>query len=180
MLTIMVARGRPKSCQSSRGDVLAPDRARVDSSPAETISLFRWFLDLGIFGFGLSIDGKIGVGVFPNAQEVFVRFARRCVIARHLLRAAELKPGQRSDDMPDAEAGIVDQLLELSCRRLAIPCLQVGEPANVWGVHRLERSRKCQIVPRRAPEQIDGCRRIVLPQLDRGPGGGNEVMLDQR
>jgi hypothetical protein len=38
-------------------------------------------LELGILGFGLSIDGKIGVGIFPNVKEFFVGFAGRCVIA---------------------------------------------------------------------------------------------------
>ena len=72
------------------------------------------FLELGVLGFGLLIDGKIGVGVFPNAKEFFVRFAGGCVVAHHLLRAAELEPGQGSADMSHAKTGIVDQRLELS------------------------------------------------------------------
>src|SRR5258708_29722093 len=82
--------------------------------------------------------------------------------------------------MSHAKTGIVDQLLELSRGRLAIAEPHVCESADVGGVHRLERSRKCQIVLRSAAEQIDGCRRIELPQLDRGPDGGNEVMLHER
>ena len=114
------------------------------------------FLELGVLGFGLSIDGKIGVGVFPNAKEFFVRFAGGCVVAHHLLRAAELEPGQGSDDMSHAKTGIVDQLLELSRGRLAIAEPQVCESADIGGVYRLERSRKCQIVLGSAAEQIDG------------------------
>ena len=78
------------------------------------------FLQLGVFGFGLSIDGKIGIGIFPNVKEFFVRFAGGCVVAHHLLRAAQLEPGQGSDDMSHAKTRIVDQLLELSRGRLAI------------------------------------------------------------
>src|SRR3984885_11586640 len=78
------------------------------------------FWELGVLGFGLSAHGKIGVSVFPNAKEFFVRFTGGCVVSHHLLRAAELKPGQRSDHMSHAKAGIVDQLLELSGGRLAI------------------------------------------------------------
>jgi hypothetical protein len=46
-------------------------------------------------------------------------------------------------------------------------------------VHIVEQSRKCQIVLGGAAEKIDGCRRIVLTQLDGGPDGGNEVMLHE-
>jgi hypothetical protein len=134
----------------------------------------------GVLGFGLSIDRKIGVGVFPNVKEFFVRFTGGCVVARHLLRAAELEPGQGSDDMSHAKTRIVDQLLELSRGRLAIAEPHVCESADVGGVHRIDQSRKRQIVLGSAAEQIDGRRRIVLPQLDRGPDGGNEVMLYKR
>ena len=40
------------------------------------------FLELGVLGFGLSIDGKIGVCVFPNAKEFFVRFAGGCGVCQ--------------------------------------------------------------------------------------------------
>jgi len=56
--------------------------------------LVTLFLELGVLGFGLSIDGNIGVGVFPNAKEFFVRFARGCVVAHQSLCSTELKPGQ--------------------------------------------------------------------------------------
>src|SRR5260370_18909052 len=82
--------------------------------------------------------------------------------------------------MSHAKTGIVDQLLELSRGRLAIAEPHVCESADVGGVHRLERSGKRQIVLGSVAEQIDGCRRIVLPQLDRCPDGGNEVMLHLR
>jgi len=43
-----------------------------------------------------------------------------------------------------------------------------------------KRPRDHQVVLGGAVEQIDGCRRIVLLQLDRGPDGGNEVTLHDR
>ena len=71
-------------------------------------------LELGVLGFGLSIDGKIGVGVFPKFKEFFVRFAGGCAVAHHLLRSAELGTGQWAGDKFPAQTGIVDQLLELA------------------------------------------------------------------
>ena len=66
---------------------------------------------------GLSIDGKIGVGVFPDGEELFVGFASGCVIAHQMLCPAELKPGQRAGDVSQAQTGILDQFLELArCR----------------------------------------------------------------
>jgi Histidine kinase-, DNA gyrase B-, and HSP90-like ATPase len=82
---------------------ISPYRSR---SRSHHLWLLR-FLELGVLGFGLSIDGKIGVGAFPNAKEFFVRFTGGCVVAHHLLRAAELEPGQGSDDMSHAKTGIV-------------------------------------------------------------------------
>jgi hypothetical protein len=78
-------------------------------------------LELGVLGFGLSIDGKIGVGVFPNAKEFFVRFVGGCVVAHQSLCPAELKPGQWADDKIPAQTGVIDQLLELTRCRSAIP-----------------------------------------------------------
>ena len=30
-------------------------------------------LELGVLGFGLLVDGDVGVGVFPEREEIFVR-----------------------------------------------------------------------------------------------------------
>ena len=40
-------------------------------------------LQLGVFGFGLLQDGNVGVGVFPEGEEVFVRGFRFGGVARH-------------------------------------------------------------------------------------------------
>src|ERR1700733_4286126 len=77
-------------------------------------------LELGVLGFGLSIDGKIGVGIFPNVKEFFVGFAGGCLIAHQSLCPTELKPGQRTRDVAPAQTRIVDQLLELARCRSAL------------------------------------------------------------
>ncbi len=48
-----------------------------------------------VLGFGLVIDGKIGIGVFPNAKEFFVRFAGGSVVAHQSLCATELRRRDR-------------------------------------------------------------------------------------
>ena len=62
----------------------------------------------GVLGFGLLVDGNVGIGVLPQIQESLVGLPRNGFIAHHLLRAAELEPGQGSDDMSYAKTGIVD------------------------------------------------------------------------
>src|SRR5258708_38129174 len=92
------------------------------------------FLELGVLGFGLLVDRNVGIGVLPQIQESFVRLPCRGFIAHHLLRAAKLQPSQRSRDMSNRKAGIIDQLLELSRGRPAIAKLQVCESANIGRV----------------------------------------------
>jgi hypothetical protein len=77
-------------------------------------------LELSVLGFGLSIDGKTGAGIFPTGKEFFVGFAGRCLIAHQPLCPTELKPGQWAGYEFPAQTGIVDQLLELARRRSAI------------------------------------------------------------
>ena len=91
---------------------------------------------LGVLGLGLLVDGNVGVGVLPQIQESLVRLPRGGFIAHHLLRAAELEPGQGSRDMFNGEAGMIDQLLELSRGRPAIAELQIGETTDVGEVNR--------------------------------------------
>src|ERR1700722_14446437 len=80
--------------------------------------------------------------------------------------------------MSHAKTGIVYQLLELSRGCQAIAEIQIGQSADVGGVQIVE-SGKGQIVLGSATEQIDGGRRIALLKLDRGPDGGNKVMLHE-
>jgi hypothetical protein len=138
------------------------------------------FFELSVLGFGLLVDGDIGVGVLPLIQEVFVGLPCGGFITHHFLGAGKLEPGQGSSDMSVGDTGIVEQRLELRGGRPAIAQIEIRETANVGGVHRIDRSGKRQFVLGSAAEQIDGGCRIALPQLDRGPDGGKEVMLHDR
>jgi hypothetical protein len=133
-----------------------------------------------VLDFGLPIDWNIGIGIFPNFKEFFVRLPCGGFIAHHLLRAAKLQPSQGSSDMSNRKAAIVNHLLELSRGRPAIAELQIGETTDVGGLNKVERLRPGQIVLGSLAEKIDDSRRIVLLQLDRGPDRGGEVMLHGR
>jgi hypothetical protein len=54
-------------------------------------SLYNSFSELGILGFGLLIDGNIGVGILPESQEIFVPLAGGNFVAHHFLRPGHLQ-----------------------------------------------------------------------------------------
>src|ERR1700688_4419111 len=76
--------------------------------------LCNLFSKLGVLGFGLLVDGDVGIGVLPQIQESLVGLRCSGSISHHLLRAAKLEPGQWAGDIPQAQTRIIDQLLELA------------------------------------------------------------------
>jgi hypothetical protein len=55
-------------------------------------SLCNSFSELGEFGFGLLVDGNVGIGVLPQIQESLVGLPCSGFIAQHFLCAAKLEP----------------------------------------------------------------------------------------
>ena len=62
----------------------------------------------------------------------------------------------------------------------AIAEFQVCKSTNISGINVIERFSEGQIVLGSPAEKINGGRRIVLLQLDRGPDSGGEVILHER
>ena len=52
--------------------------------------LFNRLLQFRVLGFGLLVNGYVGIGVFPQLKKIFVRFTRGGLVAHHRLCAAEL------------------------------------------------------------------------------------------
>src|ERR1700735_485530 len=107
-----------KQFAASQGSMLLRNKTQPDVPRATR--LITHVYELGVLGFGLSINGKIGVGIFPNSQKFFVGFSGGCVITHQSLCPAELKPRQWAGYKFPAQTWIVDQLLELGRRRSAI------------------------------------------------------------
>ena len=53
-------------------------------------------LQLGELRLGFLQNGDVGVGVFPESEEVLIRLERGGVVAHHGLGPAELQTGKRS------------------------------------------------------------------------------------
>ena len=49
------------------------------------------FSELGVLGFGLLIDGNVGIGVLPESQEIFIPLAGGGFVAHHFLRPGDLQ-----------------------------------------------------------------------------------------
>jgi hypothetical protein len=122
---------------------------------------------LGVLDFGLSIDGKIGVGIFPNAEEFFVGFAGVCVIAHQPLCPTELKPGQWPVIDARHKPGLSISFWNSPAADRASPDSRLGRATDVGRVEIIERLGECEVVPNSPAEQIDGGSGIML-QLDRG------------
>ena len=54
-------------------------------------------LQLRVFSLGLFVDGNVGVGVFPEGEEVLIRGFRFGGVALHGVSATELKMGKSAD-----------------------------------------------------------------------------------
>ena len=94
-------------------------------------ALSRVWLQLRVLGFGLLVDGDVGIGVFPEGEEILIRLACGGLVAHHHLRAAELQVRQRPQhEVPD-DPGMVEHLLELSSRLLSLAGLQIRLAAHV-------------------------------------------------
>ena len=48
-------------------------------------------LEVGVFGFGLLVDGNVGIGVFPESQEIFIPVAGGGFVAHHFLGSGHLQ-----------------------------------------------------------------------------------------
>jgi len=60
---------------------------------------FAWENQLGILGFGLLVDGNIGIGILAEGQEFLVPLTRTRVVANHFLRPCHLQTRQGSSHL---------------------------------------------------------------------------------
>src|SRR5580658_5578757 len=70
--------------------------------------------ELGVLGFGLLVDGNVGIGALPQIQESLVGLPCSGFIAYHFLRAGKVELGQWAVNRLQAQTRIIDQLLELA------------------------------------------------------------------
>ena len=101
----------------------------------------RRSLQLRVLGFGGFVDGDVGVGVFPEGEEILVGGERTDVgsIGIRSLRGSRLQGigashaqmRQRSRPAVPHDAAVVENLLKLGGGRLALSRRQIRLAANI-------------------------------------------------
>src|SRR5882724_313487 len=82
------------------------------NSGARVPSQLRKLREPSVLGFGLLQDGDVGVGVFPEREEVLVGGAGFGGVAGEGVGASEAQVGQRADDAVQDYAAMVEDFLE--------------------------------------------------------------------
>ena len=93
-------------------------------------------LQLRVLGFGLLVDRDVGIGVFPEGEEILIRGAGfvagdRIGLSFERIRARESKASQRSPGEVGDQSVVVDELLELRCRGLAVVPHEIRLAAHI-------------------------------------------------
>src|SRR5207249_10728213 len=91
-------------------------------------------LQLPVLYLGFLQDGDVGVGVFPEREEILVRALRFGGVACHRVGTSELKTRQCSGHKVHDDTAMIEQLLELGGCGGSIMCQQVGLTAQIGGV----------------------------------------------
>ena len=99
------------------------------NSPAESV-------EGGVFGFGLFQDGDVGVGVFPESEEILVGFAGGFGVLGEHFGASQLKVGQSSHRKIKDDARMVKDFLELGSCGGPILQLEIGKTTYIDRVKR--------------------------------------------
>ena len=81
---------------------------------------FFQLLQLRVVRLGFFQDGDVGVGVFPEGEEILIRGAGFGGVAGHYIRTTELKMGQSAQREVEHDPAVVNDPLELRGRRAAV------------------------------------------------------------
>jgi hypothetical protein len=70
-------------------------------------------LQLRVLGFGLLQDGDVGVGAFPQREEILIGGASFGRVALHGIGSADLEMRECSDGFVEHDSAMVEDFLEL-------------------------------------------------------------------
>ena len=144
-----------------------------------------WFvqlLQLRVLRFGFFEDGNVGVGVFPEGEEVLVAGARFRGVAQQGIGSSQLEMGQRAQGKINRHAPVVDHFLELDSSLLPLPSPQVRPSPDIDRVKsaELEGTRSPMFIHRGGLQQFNCPVRVAAVQLHLRSNRRQPVCLDQR
>src|SRR2546428_13218223 len=115
-------------------------------------------LQLRVLRVGLLQDGDVGVGVFPEGEEIWVCSAGFGGLARHGVGSAELEMRQRTDEFVEDNPPMIEDFLELGCCLAALMRSKMGFSAHINGVQIgpivKAKRRQTKLIGSRDPKRI--------------------------
>jgi hypothetical protein len=92
-------------------------------------------LQLGVFPFRFFENRNIGIGIFPQGEEILIGGPRLEPVSRHGIGRAQLQMRQRADRIPGYDPSVVENLLELGGRYIDLCAIILLLEAGVgfWG-----------------------------------------------
>src|SRR6516164_499022 len=92
-------------------------------------------MQLCVFRLGLLQDGDVGVGVFPEGEEILIGGLCLGGVALHGVGTAELEMGKCSDGLVNDHAWPIQYFLKLGCGPPSLMSHKKCRPSNVDGIH---------------------------------------------
>src|ERR1035437_8882167 len=87
---------------------------------------FSQLLQLRVFRLGLLQDGHVGIGIFPESEEILICDTCFGRVALHGVSAGETEASQRAPGKVPHYAAVVDELLKFRYRRVAVAQHKIG------------------------------------------------------
>ena len=84
-----------------------------------------------VFRFGLLEDGNVGVGVFPQREEILIRGSGFGGVALQGVGAGEAQAGQCAPGKVPYQTSVVNELLKFCCRLVPVAKCEIGFPTHI-------------------------------------------------
>ena len=127
---------------------------------------------LRVFRLGLLEDRDVGVGVFPECEEILVGSLCLGLISRQSERSAELQVRQCADGIADHDPAVIENLLEFRGGFGALVCGQIGLATHIDRIEGPEESvnaaaRRAQFIGNGDLQQFDSLGRLAMVQCEK-------------
>src|ERR1700684_372399 len=126
-------------------------------------------LQFGIFSFSLLKNRNIGVGIFPEREEILIGRAGAAGVACFCSRSRQAEMRQRAGPTVPYNPAMIEQLLEFSGRGGSLLRLQIRFTAQINLIHAgvIETpDNLSKLVRRSGLKQFDRLRSISAAELD--------------
>ena len=97
---------------------------------------FSPLLQLRVLRSGLLQDGNVGVGIFPEGEEILVRGVALCTVALKSIGTGEIEARERTKSKVENDARVINYLLKLFGGLFAVLFHEECLAAKVHRIHR--------------------------------------------